>query len=78
MMTLDEFFEHFREELDVVDLIDIDTSTIFVDIPGWDSVNALIIIAMIEEKFEVRLTSSDLEQSKSIEDLYNLIQKKLR
>ncbi len=77
-MTLDEFLELFREELDVVDLIDIDTSTIFIEIPGWDSVNALIIIAMIEEKFEVRLTSSDLEKTRTIEDLYNLIQNKLQ
>jgi acyl carrier protein len=78
MMTLDEFLELFREELDVVELIDIDTSTIFIDIPGWDSVNALMIIAMIEEKFEVRLTSSDLEKTRTIEDLYNLIQNKLQ
>jgi len=78
MMTLDEFFEHFLEELDVVDLKDIDTSTNFISIPGWDSINALIIIAMIEEKFDVSLNSSDLEQSKTIEDLYKLIQNKMR
>lgn len=77
-MTLDEFLECFLEELDVVDLKDIKTSTNFIRIPGWDSINALVIIAMIEEKFEVRLTSSDLEKSKTIEDLYNLIQDKLQ
>ncbi len=78
MMTLDEFFEHFLEELDVVDLKDIDTSTNFNQIPGWDSINALIIIAMIEENFDVSINSSDLEQCKTIADLYKLIQNKLR
>ena len=78
MMTLNEFFELFREELDVVDLKDIDTSTNFVSITGWDSINALIIIAMIDENFNVSLTSSDLEQCKTIEELYKFIQDKLR
>lgn len=78
MITLDEFFGYFLEELDVVDLTNIEPSTDFKNIPGWDSVNALIIIAMIEEKFDIRMTGSDMEECKTIEDLYNRIQSKLR
>lgn len=76
-MTLDEFFEQFREEIDVVDLVNIDTTTDFKNIPGWDSVNALIIIAMIEENFEIRMNTNDMELCSTIEDLYKHIQSKL-
>lgn len=78
MITLDEFFKRFCEELEDVELNSIDTSTDFKNIDEWDSLVALSIIAMIDEEFEIRVTGSDLTKSKTIEDLYNLIQNKLK
>ena len=77
-MTLDKFFDHFCEELEDVNLATIDTSTNFKNIDGWDSLGALSIIAMIDEEFEIRITSSDIMKSKTIEDFYKLIQNKLQ
>jgi len=78
MMTIDKFFEHFCEELEDVDLSTIDASTDFKNIDEWDSLVALSIIAMIDEEFDIRITGSDIMKSKTIEDLYKLIQNKLR
>jgi acyl carrier protein len=78
MIPLDEFLKRFCEELEDVELNSIDTSTDFKNIDKWDSLVALSIIAMIDEEFEIRVTGSDLIKSKTIEDLYNLIQNKLQ
>ncbi|WP_372948089.1 acyl carrier protein [Mariniphaga sp.] len=78
MITLDEFLKRFCEELEDVELNNIDTSTDFKNIDEWDSLVALSIIAMIDEEFEIRVTGSDLMKSKTIEDLYILIQNKLQ
>lgn len=78
MMTLDNFFEHFCAELEDVDPTIINTSTDFKNIDQWDSLIALSIIAMIDEEFEIRITGSDIIRSKTIEDLYKLIQNKLQ
>jgi acyl carrier protein len=77
MITVDEFLKRFCEELEDVELNSIDKSTDFKNIDEWDSLVALSIIAMIDEEFEIRVTGSDLMKSKTIEDLYNLIQSKL-
>ena len=77
MMTLEEFFEHFCEELDETDIENINIKTDFKNIDEWDSLVALSIIAMIDEEFEVLLTGSDMMNSTTIEDLYNLILSKL-
>jgi acyl carrier protein len=76
-MTLDEFFELFCEELDEVDIESINIKTDFKNIEEWDSLVALSIIAMIDEEFEILLTGSDMMNSTTIEDLYNLILNKL-
>lgn len=78
MIPLDEFLKRFCEELEDVELNNIDTSTDFKEMDEWDSLFALSIIAMIDEEFEVRITGSDLMKSKTIEDLYKLIQNKLQ
>ncbi|MFN2396587.1 MAG: acyl carrier protein [Bacteroidales bacterium] len=79
MMTIDKFLEHFCEQLEEdVDLTTIDSSTDFKNMDGWDSLAALSIIAMIDEEFEIRITGSDMTKSKTIEDLYNLVQNKLK
>ena len=75
-MNLDKFFEHFCAELEDVDMTTIDTSTDFKNIDEWDSLVALSIIAMVDEEFEIRITGSDMMKSKTIEDLYKLVQNK--
>lgn len=75
-MTLAEFFEHFCAEIDVMDLTTIDTSTDFKKIEGWDSLNALLVIAMVEDQFDIRITGDDMRNCKTVEDLYQLIQSK--
>jgi acyl carrier protein len=77
MMTLEEFFDHFCEELDEVDIENINIKTEFKKIEEWDSLLALSIIAMIDEEFEILLTGSDMMNCTTIEDLYNLILSKL-
>jgi acyl carrier protein len=76
-MTLEEFFDHFCEELDEVDIENINIKTEFKKIEEWDSLLALSIIAMIDEEFEILLTGSDMMNCTTIEDLYNLILSKL-
>jgi len=73
VITLEDFFKLFCDELDEVDLENISIKTDFKNIDEWDSLVALSIIAMIDEEFEVLLTGSDMMKSTTIVDLYNLV-----
>jgi len=76
-LTLSKFVNRFCDELDDTDVSTVNSSTVFKNIEEWDSLVALSIIAMIDEEFEVRVTGSDMLDSTTIEDLYNLVISKL-
>jgi acyl carrier protein len=51
----------------------ISLETCFRDIPSWSSLNALIYISRINEETNVLITSGDLSELNSLQDIYGLI-----
>lgn len=39
------------------------------DIPGWDSLGTLTLIAGLDERFDIHLSEQDIEALASVEDL---------
>lgn len=72
-MNETDFLEFTAKEL-LVDADKISLSTIFRDLPRWSSLNALIYVSRIKEKYNVMITSQQLASSKSLGDIYMLIQ----
>ena len=70
------FLEFTANEL-MVSLNEINFETEFRSISSWSSLNALIYISSINEETGVFISSSDLAQLISIEDIYNLILSRL-
>ena len=52
-------------------------STRFRDLSSWSSLNALIYISNIHDKYGVYLSSVELSKSNDLNDILNLIQKKV-
>lgn len=75
-MTLDEFIEAFAEEFDDTEVSEFKADTEFKTLDEWSSLVALSIIAMVDDNFDKTITGADIRGSKTIEDLYNLIQSK--
>lgn len=75
-MTLDEFIEAFAGEFDDTELSEFKANTEFKSLEEWSSLVALSIIAMVDDNFDKTITGADIRGSKTIEDLYNLIQSK--
>ncbi|MCK9617647.1 MAG: phosphopantetheine-binding protein [Lentimicrobiaceae bacterium] len=75
-MELNDFVQVFARQFDDTPAEEFTPSTVFKEIEEWGSLVALSVIAMIDEEFEKRVTGADLRGVSTIEDLYNLIQKK--
>lgn len=75
-MELKDFVQLFAEQFDDTPIEDFTASTVFMKLEEWGSLVALSVIAMIDEEFEKRVTGADLREVVTIENLYNLIQKK--
>ncbi len=47
------------------------------EVEGWDSLNHMVIISEIEEKFDIKFKLRDLNKLKNMGSLIELIQSKL-
>jgi acyl carrier protein len=57
---------------------DIDDSTMASQVPGWDSLSHVTVIAAVEERFGVHFGMRDVFALKKVGDLQRLIDSKLR
>lgn len=72
-MTLDEFVKAFAAEFDDTPVEQFTPSTNFRELEEWGSLTALSIMDMVEEEMGIEITGADLRNTKTIEELYNLV-----
>ena len=72
-METNQFINDFAELFEETESSFFKPGTKFRDIEEWSSLGALSVIAMIDEKYNVRLTGDDLRNSLTIEDIYNIV-----
>ena len=75
-MTLDEFVTKFAEEFDDTPLERFTPATNYRELDEWGSLVAMSIISMIDDEMDVQITGADLRASKTIENLFNLVNSK--
>jgi acyl carrier protein len=76
-MELDKFIENFAAQFDDTDADEFKAETKLREIEEWTSLNALSVIGMVDEEYDVTLKGDDIRNSNTIEDLYNLIKSRL-
>lgn len=72
-MNIDTFVNNFASQLDQSDISKITSKTEFRSIEEWSSLLALGIIAMVDQDYDVKLKGDDIRNSKTIEDLFNIV-----
>jgi acyl carrier protein len=76
MVTLEEFTRLLEKEFDDIEPNSLSPQTNYRNIPNFSSMHALIIIAFIDNKFDILLSGEELKNTEAIEDLYNLVKSK--
>ena len=66
-----KFLEDIKELLSITE--DVDMNTDLLDIDEWSSLSAMSFIAMVEEKYNVKLEPYSVAEAILIEDLYNVV-----
>lgn len=75
-MTIEKFVTLFSEQFADSSEVAFCPETKFHELSGWTSMTALLVITVIEENFGVLLSSDEFRKVQTIQELYNLIQKK--
>jgi acyl carrier protein len=72
-MEISKFVQDFELLLDEVEPGSITTETIFRDLEEWSSLIALVVIAMVDEEYDIKLSGDDIRTSVTVKDLFDKI-----
>ena len=75
-MDANEFVKNFADQFDEIDTSSFTPETNFRNNDEWSSLTALTIIAMVDDKYKVKLTGDDIRSSTTINDIYNIVKSK--
>lgn len=76
-MDIDRFLLDFAGCFEDTDEKEFSADTCFKELEEWSSLSGLGIIAMCKKKYGVRITGAEIMESDTVNDVYNLVLKKL-
>jgi acyl carrier protein len=77
-MTVEDFIKNIEAEFVDLEPGKLKPESNFRDMFEWNSVNALILIAMVNAEYDVELNADDLRQSKTILDIFNIVKSRYK
>ena len=75
-MDKSQFLQSFAEQFDETDPTTVTLDTKFKEIGEWSSMVALMIIAMVDENYNKKITGADLREADTIEQLFDRVNAK--
>ncbi len=72
-MSVENFIEKVEEEFEELEPGTLTPESNFREFFEWNSVNALIIIALVDSEYDVTINAEDIQQAETINDLYSRI-----
>ena len=72
-MELNDFIATFADAFDDTPKKAFKADTIFKNLDEWGSLTALSVIAEVDDNYEKQITGEDINNAKTIEDLFNIV-----
>ncbi|MCX6250123.1 MAG: acyl carrier protein [Bacteroidetes bacterium] len=77
-MKIEDFIAKLEEEYEDIAPGTLKPQSVFREVFEWSSINALILIALVKTEYDVVINAEDIAASKTIEDLYKIIQARVQ
>lgn len=77
-MKIEDFIASLEEEYEDIGPGTLNPQSVFREVFEWSSINALILIALVKTEYDVAINAEDIAKSKTIEDLYRIIQARVQ
>ena len=75
-MTIEAFIENIEENIEGIDPGSIKTNTVLRELPVWDSLAMLNMLALVDSEYDVQITGEELNNLSSVESIFDAIQAK--
>ena len=77
-MKIEDFIARLEEEYEDLTPGTLKPVSVFREVFEWNSINALILIAMVKTEYDVTINAEDIATSKTVEDLFRIIQARIQ
>ena len=77
-MDIKDFLANFAEQFEETEKSFFTPQVEFKSLNEWDSLIAMAIIGMSDASYNVKLTGDDIRNSKTIEDLFEIINNRIQ
>lgn len=75
-MEINEFIENFVDQFDDLELADVKPESVMRDFDEWSSMIGLSLLNMADKEYGVKLTFDELKHAITVQNLFDVIQKK--
>ncbi len=73
-MSIQDFIQKVEHEFDQITPGTLTPESKIKDHFEWDSINALVFIALVNVEYDVEINAEDLQQSETVADLYSVVE----
>lgn len=77
-MKIEEFIAQLEQEYEDLKPGILKPDSVFREVFEWNSINALILIAMVKTEYDVTINAEDIATSKTVQDLYRIIESRVK
>lgn len=77
-MKIEDFIFHLENEYEDLKPGTLKPGSVFREVFEWNSINALILIALVKTEYDVTINAEDIATSKTVEDLYKIIESRVQ
>ena len=72
-MEINAFINHLTEEFEDLGVFELSPDSVLKDIPGWNSMHILLLVSMIDYRYQVLLSGEQLKNVVTVNDLFELV-----
>ncbi len=76
-MNIEQFIRNIENEFDDLKPGVLKPESRYRELVEWNSINALILIAMVKTEYDVAITAEDMVKTKTVQDIYNLVESRI-
>ncbi|MDK2909947.1 MAG: hypothetical protein PWR20_1514 [Bacteroidales bacterium] len=77
-ITIEDFIKKIEDEFDELEPGKLKPESVFREMFDWNSINALVLIAMVKTEYDVTLNADDLVKSKTVKDVFEIIRSRYK
>ena len=77
-MKIEDFIAKLEEEYEDLTPGTLNPGSVFREVFEWNSINALILIALVKTEYDVTINAEDIATSKTVADLFRIIQSRVQ